>query len=110
MDAGHDALTCVDNQAVADVGVAEPAASQQDPLAVKGEGLSLPGQRAREAVHAAVGLLTGHSPWSRGQDSGNGFEGRERTFLSPRPPRLPPPKRDAGEIQGLSGHLQMQLG
>lgn len=60
------APTCIDDQAVAHVGVAELAASQQDPVAVEGVGLAPPLQRAGEAVHAAVGLLADHSPLSRG--------------------------------------------
>lgn len=99
-DPGHDArekqpgildptlpellLTCIDNQSIARVGVAEFAAPQQNPLAIEGVRLTSPLQHTGEAVHAAVGLLAGHSPWSKGHSAGVGHGGNMRPFVSSR--------------------------
>lgn len=77
-------LTCIDNQAITRVGVAEFAAPQQNPFAVQRVRLSPPLQHTSEAVHAAVGLLAGHFPWSRGHRAGVGCGGNARSFVSSR--------------------------
>lgn len=97
------APTRIDDQAVADVGVAELAASQQDPVAVERVGLAPPLQRAGEAVHAAVGLLAGHSPLSRGTSQVMAL-GEMRGPSSPLIPRARPLQR------GVPGASQGDLG